>query len=86
MGTSYVADFEKSKKKGIGLKPEVFNLEKETKIINPHKMEKETVNNKVFQTHNQAPEKVEKRKLEKNNAPIISYSSYTKNYPNWKNG
>ena len=48
MGTSYVADFVKSSKKGVGLVPEAFNLEKESKIINPHKMESDTINNKTF--------------------------------------
>ena len=76
----------KLEKAGVKSHKQAFNLEKETKIINPHKMETKTT----------AKEEFRGLKGENNNAkipvtaledkPIVKMSNYQSNYPNWKNG
>jgi hypothetical protein len=65
---------------------EAFNLEKEAKIINPHKMELQTTAKEVFR--GEKGEKALQRKQEtlKEDKPIVGQSSYQKNFPNWENG
>lgn len=50
---------------------DAFNLEKETKIINPHPMELSTTNKINFQPFKVTPKTREMRLLSKNDAPIV---------------
>lgn len=63
-----------------------FNLEKESKIINPHKMELETT---MRQVHNGQKGKRAEAKIqtsELGQRPMQLSSSYQQSFPNWKNG
>lgn len=86
--SNYKQNFYGSKLKDAGAKShkEAFNLEKETKIINPHKMELATT---TKTTHTGAKgEKARPRKQDtvKEERPIQKHSSYQQDYPNWANG
>jgi len=65
---------------------EVFNLEKEAKIINPHPMDCNTLNQTVYKAHLVNPQKKERTKVDNSNKPMVCMSSYAKYFPNWKNG
>jgi len=67
-------------------KQEAFNLEKEAKIINPHRMESSTQNQKTYQGHKVKPIMKEIKKYDDEKKPILGASSYQKNFPNWQNG
>jgi len=55
---------------------EAFNLEKETKIINPHPMEKSTMNKEVFKGEKGEKALIRKQETLKEAKPIVSASSY----------
>jgi len=55
---------------------EAFNLEKETKIINPHPMEKSTINKEVFKGERGEKALIRKQETLKEAKPIVSASSY----------
>lgn len=65
---------------------DAFNLEKETRIINPHPMEAQTTNKTTFTPFKVLPPKRELRALPKNDAPAQKMSHYMAEYPNWQNG
>ena len=67
-------------------KGEAFNLEKESKIINPHMMETNTTNKTTFKNFKCDPKKKKLRLHENENKPILGHSSYAKAFPNWRNG
>ena len=81
MGTSYQKSYPTQ---GSGLKNfEPFNLEKEHRIINPHKMEMRTTNRSDFQGFKVVKEKKPARRADAPNAPLTKHSSYAAQYPNW---
>ena len=62
---------------------DAFNLEKETKIINPHPMELATTHKTTFTNFKVLPPKRELKPIPKNEAPAASMSHYQADYPNW---
>ena len=65
---------------------DAFNLEKEAKIINPHKMDLSTTNKATF-TNKKGIKDLPKHKEVKQAAkPIQMTSSYAAAYPDWDNG
>ena len=65
---------------------QAFNLEKETKIINPHRMETSTTMKDVFKGE-QGPKALAKKQcFAAEDAPIQPTSHYQQLFPNWKNG
>jgi hypothetical protein len=69
-----------------GLVLTAFNLEKEAKIINPHKMDMKTTTKDTFKFFAVEPKKKELRKYDDEGKPILAQSSYQNAYPNWRNG
>jgi hypothetical protein len=65
---------------------QAFNLEKETKIINPHKMDMHTTFKESFKAHKGPHTKPKKRVFEADHAPIATTSHYQQLYPDWRNG
>ena len=67
-------------------KGDAFNLEKESKIINPHKMDLNTTSHNTYKNFKVKPSNKEAKKYDDDKKPIIGFSSYQKSFPNWKNG
>ena len=65
---------------------EAFNLEKEAKIINPHKMDLNTTTHNTFKNFEVKPKVRKPRVATVDNKPILGQSSYMKSFPNWQNG
>ena len=65
---------------------EAFNVEKEHKIINPHKMDMATTQKTSFKGYSVQPSEKKLRSAPKNDAPMQQSSSYQAGFPNWKNG
>ena len=65
---------------------EAFNLEKEAKIINPHKMDLNTTTLSTFKNFDVKPNRKAPRLATNDNKPILGQSSYMKSFPNWQNG
>lgn len=65
---------------------DAFNMEKETRIINPHLMEKDTVQKTSFKPFKVIPQKKEMKAIPKNDAPAAKMSHYQSDFPNWQNG
>lgn len=87
MGSGYQKDYQEKLKNTVVLKQsEAFNLEKESKIINPHKVESNTTNKSNFKDFKTEPKKKKIRVAENENKPILGHSSYAKAFPNWRNG
>jgi ATPase subunit of ABC transporter with duplicated ATPase domains len=65
---------------------QAFNLEKESKIINPHKMDLATTNKTKFRGEkgDRAARKVEE--IVEPPRPIQQTSSYKASFPDWDNG
>lgn len=61
-----------------------FNLEKEHKIINPHKMDLRTTNRDNFKTFNVIPNPTRKLYVPPDKMPFLDSSIYKKDFPNWK--
>lgn len=55
---------------------EAFNLEKESKIINPHQMDMKTTSENTFKDFKVCPRNKEIRKLIDDKKPIVAFSSY----------
>lgn len=55
---------------------EAFNLEKESKIINPHQMDMKTTSANTFKDFKVGPRNKEIRKLNDEKKPIVGFSSY----------
>ena len=85
--TEYMKDFgEKLKQTNVISKDDAFNLEKESKIINPHRMEMQTTHSNTFQNFKIIPTKKDRPMYIDDCKPSVSSSSYQKNFPNWMNG
>jgi len=70
--SGYQKDFKDKLKNTIILKKgEAFNLEKEAKIINPHKMDLGTTTKSTYQEYKVQPRKKEYRKAEDDHKPIL---------------
>lgn len=65
---------------------EGFNVEKEHKVINPHRMELSTTNKTNYNAFKVQPKVKEQRVAQQNDAPMIGTSTYSAGFPNWKNG
>lgn len=65
---------------------QAFNLEKETKIINPHKVESVTTNREVYKGKFGPRAQGKAQAFEPEDAPIQTTSHYQQIFPNWKNG
>jgi len=63
-----------------------FNLEKETKIINPHKMDLKTTHGISYRGDKGLPKDPKKQVVKEENKPIVQMSSYMAAFPNWDNG
>lgn len=87
LGTGYQKDFCRvNNKSPKELRGEAFNLEKEAKIINPHRMDMNTTANTHFKKHNVKPVKRAIRMHVDEQKPILGQSLYQKSFPNWQNG
>jgi len=87
LASGYKKDFADKLKKCVVLKNgESFNLEKEAKIINPHKMDMGTTSGSTYKNFKVIPKKKQLRRFEDEGKPIVAQSTYMKNFPNWKNG
>ena len=87
MGSGYQKEyFDKLKDTIVLPNGEAFNLEKESKIINPHKMDLQTTTGKTFTKFKVIPKQKEAKRHIDEGKPILAYSSYTKAFPNWQNG
>ena len=67
-------------------KSDAFNLEKEAKIINPHKMDLNTTNGSTYKKFDLKPKQKTIRAPHNDPKPILSQSFYQKQFPNWQNG
>ena len=86
MGTGYQKDFQEKLRNTIVLKKgEAFNLEKESKIINPHKMDTGTTSNNTYKNFKVEPKEKLVKRADTEKKPIIGQSAYAKAFPNWKN-
>ena len=65
---------------------EAFNLEKEAKIINPHRMDLGTTSSTAYKNFKVIPKKKTLKRHEDEGKPILAQSSYMKSFPNWRNG
>jgi len=63
-----------------------FNLEKETKIINPHAMDLVTTNKTKYTGQKGERAEPKKREVVEPPKPIQQTSSYHASFPNWDNG
>jgi hypothetical protein len=87
LSSGYQKDYNDKLRKTIVLKNgESFNLEKEAKIINPHKMDMGTTSSIAYKNFRVIPQKKQVKRFEDEGKPILAQSSYMKNFPNWKNG
>ena len=87
MASGYQKDFGDKLKKTIVVKNgDSFNLEKEAKIINPHRMENGTTSTNTYKNFKVIPKKKQIKKYDDEGKPILAQSSYMKNFPNWQNG
>jgi hypothetical protein len=85
--SEYMKDFgEKLKHTNVISKDDAFNLEKEAKIINPHRMDLQTTHSSTFQNFKVIPTKKDRPIYKDESKPLVSSSSYQKNFPNWLNG
>lgn len=65
---------------------EAFNLEKESKIINPHKMDLSTTNKSKYQGKKGERAQPKTQEILETAKPIQQTSSYNASFPNWDNG
>ena len=85
--SEYMKDFsDKLKQTNVISKDDAFNLEKEAKIINPHRMDFETTHSSTFKNFKIIPTKKDHPMYINDSKPLVSSSSYQKNFPNWMNG
>ena len=75
--SGYQKDFQRKNKETIVTKKgEAFNLEKESKIINPHKMDLGTTSGSTYKNFEVSPKKKEYKKADDEKRPILGASSY----------
>ena len=88
LNSNYKVNYAPGKLEQAGVKShkQAFNLEKESKIINPHRMETKTTTKEEFKGLMGEKNKSKKPIPEQEEKPIVKMSSYQANYPNWKNG
>lgn len=85
--SGYQKDYQQKLKNTLVVKKgEAFNLEKETKIINPHRMDLNTTSGKTYKNFKVGPHQKEIKKLDDDKKPIVAFSSYQKSFPDWRNG
>ena len=65
---------------------QAFNLEKESKIINPHQMDLHTTMNTSYKGEHGHPAQSCKKPHSRQDGPIQLTSFYNQAYPNWLNG
>lgn len=65
---------------------EAFNLEKESKIINPHRMDLKTTMQEVFQGKRGETRTPKLQSNTQDVRPIQQTSDYQMKFPNWQNG
>lgn len=65
---------------------DAFNLEKEAKIINPHRMDLHTTTAETFKGRKGLPAEQRERRVMEEKKPIVGMSSYSAAFPNWQNG
>jgi hypothetical protein len=65
---------------------QAFNLEKESKIINPHKMDMMTTNKTKFRGEKGLRAEPKHQEIVEPPKPIQGFSSYNASFPNWDNG
>ena len=65
---------------------EAFNLEKESKIINPHKMDCTTTNKATFRGKKGSAALPKHEVIDSAPKPIQQSSSYKASFVDWKNG
>ena len=65
---------------------EAFNLEKEAKIINPHKMDLQTTNKDKYRGEKGERAAPKVKEIIETAKPIQQSSSYSAAFPNWENG
>jgi len=61
-------------------------MEKETKIINPHKMERATTTKEVHDGRKGKAAEPKHREQLKEDRELQKTSAYSSQFPNWKNG
>jgi len=82
MNSHYVKNF--VEKKSLAKDHKVaFNLEKETKIINPHQMDMTTTMREIFKGKQAAPSPSFKPKQKVDKKPHAFITTNKINYPNW---
>jgi len=88
LNSNYKVNFASGKLELAGVKShkQAFNLEKETKIINPHKMDTKTTAKDEFKGLKGENNFVKIPVPTPEDKPIVKMSSYQANFPNWKNG
>jgi len=85
--SGYQKDFKDKLKKTVVLKKgEAFNLEKEAKIINPHRMDLATTSGDTYKAFKLEPKSKTIRPPPNDPKPILGQSFYQKSFPNWQNG
>ncbi len=75
--------YDKMQKAKILSEKDAFNLEKETRIINPHPMELSTTHGTSFKPFQVQPAKRDLKPIPKNDAPATKMSHYQADFPNW---
>jgi hypothetical protein len=65
---------------------DAFNIEKEHKIINNHKMDLSTTKKEAFKEFKVERVRRSVERIPHQQVPIMGSSSYANQYPNWKNG
>jgi hypothetical protein len=86
IGTNYQkehAHFNSTKAVGRNNTGEPFNVEKEHKIINPHKVEKLTINRIDYQPYTIQPREPKKLKAPSPQQYVPTKSSYQADFQNW---
>lgn len=64
-------------------KGEAFNLEKEAKIINPHRMDLATTSGDTYKAFKLEPKAKTIRPPPNDPKPTLGQSFYQKSFPNW---
>lgn len=84
LNSNYKVCFSPKHKEAKFIDPKhVFNLEKETKIINPHKMEKKSNHKLTYRGEKGYPPEPRKQKAPEMAKPIVQMSSYMASFPDW---
>jgi len=65
---------------------DAFNIEKEHKIINPHRMDLSTTNGTYYKGFQVKPLSKEQKAVQQSDAPCQQRSQYGAEFINWNNG